>query len=394
MRDTIPLILPIIIAYVKKPINIAVFHNFMDNIGGAEVVTLTIARAFNADVYTTNINSEHIKQMGFDDVLPRIKSIGKVPIQAPFKHQLSFWRFRRLNLSKSYDFFIISGDWAMSGAVNNKPNLWYVHSPIHEIWDYVEKIKEKFVPWWQKPIYDIWVRINRYLTLKYSKSVDQFVCNSNNTHERIKKYYKNDAVVVNPPIEIPSDVQRKSDIQPYWLSVNRIMVHKRVELQLEAFSKLPSEKLIIVGSYEKGARQFENYKAKLDSMTSENVEFKYWVPKDELEELYRDAKGFITTSETEDFGMTAVEAMANGLPVIAPNEGGYKETILQSETGILIDDINPDKIIDAVTTISDRLSNDPEAYRAKSRERAQKYDSNLFINDLKRLILEKHNIEL
>ena len=379
---------------MKKPINIAVFHNFMDNIGGAEVVTLTIARAFNADIYTTNINSEHIKQMGFDDVLPRIKSIGKVPIQAPFKHQLSFLKFRRLNLSKSYDFFIISGDWAMSGAVLNKPNLWYVHSPIHEIWDYVEKIKEKYVPWWQKPMYDIWVRINRFLTLSYSRSVDQFVCNSNNTHKRIKKYYKSNAVVINPPIEIPSDIQKESTAEPYWISVNRIMVHKRVELQLEAFAKLLNEKLIIVGSYEKGARQFESYKAKLDSMKPNNVEFKYWVPKEELAELYKNAKGFITTSETEDFGMTAVEAMANGLPVIAPNEGGYNETILHNETGILIDEINSDKIVEAVTTISDRLSTDPTAYQEKSRNRARKYDSNRFIDDLRRLILEKHHIAL
>lgn len=379
---------------MKKPIKIAVFHNFMDNIGGAEIVTLTIARAFNADIYTTNVNSEHVSQMGFDDVLPRIKSVGKVPIQAPFKHQLSFWKFRRLNLASSYDFFIISGDWAMSGGVKNKPNLWYVHSPIHEIWDYVEKIKEKYIPWWQKPLYDIWVRVNRRLTLSYSKSINQFVCNSKNTAQRIKKYYRCDAVIINPPIEMPTDISRSNTNGSYWLAVNRLVVHKRIELQLEAFAKIPHERLIIVGSYEKGARQFETYKEKLDSIKPANVKFKYWVPKKELDELYKNAKGFITTSETEDFGMTAVEAMAYGLPVIAPNEGGYKETVLNGETGVLIDDIDSEKIITSIKAISAKLSLQPDSYKDKSRSHAQKYNSHRFIEDLKRLIFEKHNIEL
>ena len=255
------------------------------------------------------------------------------------------------------------------------------------------------MPWWQRPAYDVWVRINRFLTTSYSKSIDQFVCNSINTQERIEKYYKTKATVINPPIEIPSTktsaVQNSSTIpKSYWLSVNRIVVHKRVELQLEAFAKLPNERLMIVGSYEKGARQFESYKAKLDSMKPTNVEFKYWVPKDELISLYQNAKGFITTSETEDFGMTAVEAMASGLPVIAPNEGGYKETVLDGETGILIDNIASAKIIDAVKHISTELSLNPSLYIEKSRNRAMKYDSNRFIETLKQLILEKHHIEL
>ena len=110
---------------------IAILNSFLDNIGGAEIVTLTMAREFNADIYTTNINKEKIEKMGFIDVIPRIYSIGKVPTQAPFKHQLTFWKFRYLNLKEKYDFFIISGDWAMSGAVNNYPNLWYVHSPLN-----------------------------------------------------------------------------------------------------------------------------------------------------------------------------------------------------------------------------------------------------------------------
>ena len=112
---------------------IAIFHNFMDNIGGAERVGLILARELKADFYTTNIDEEKIKKMGFSNI--KLKSIGKVPINAPFRQQIALWRFRLLNLKNKYDYYIIDGDWAMSGAVKNKPNLWYVHSPIREIWD-------------------------------------------------------------------------------------------------------------------------------------------------------------------------------------------------------------------------------------------------------------------
>ena len=72
---------------------IAIFHNFLDNIGGAEIVGLTLAREFDADIYTTNIDKEKIIKMGFEDVLPRLYSIGKVPINAPLRQQFVLWRF-------------------------------------------------------------------------------------------------------------------------------------------------------------------------------------------------------------------------------------------------------------------------------------------------------------
>ena len=124
---------------------IAIFHNYLDNIGGAELVDLQMARELNADIYTTNINKEKIEKMGFNT--SNIFSIGKIPINAPFKTgQAAYWKFRNLNLGKKYDFYIIAGDWAMSGARHNKPNLWYVYSPIRELYDLNKYIREKIVP--------------------------------------------------------------------------------------------------------------------------------------------------------------------------------------------------------------------------------------------------------
>src|SRR6056297_1349682 len=107
-----------------KKQKIAIFHQFLDNIGGAEIVTLILARKLNADVYTTNIDKNKIKNIGFEDLIPKIYSIGKIPIKAPFRHQFALYIFSKLKLKNLYDFFIIAGDWAVSGAKHNKPNLW------------------------------------------------------------------------------------------------------------------------------------------------------------------------------------------------------------------------------------------------------------------------------
>ena len=363
---------------------IALFHNYMDNIGGAEIVTLTFARELNADIYTTIFDTKHIINAGFADVIPRIKSIGRIPKQAPFKQQLASLRFRRLNLGRKYDFYIISGDWAMSGAVNNKPNLWYVHSPLNELWQFRDMIKEKMISKWKHPIYDLWVWFNRKLTLSYSKHVDLWACNSGNTQGRIKKFYGKEAEIIYPPIDTTK--YKNGNDQGYWLSVNRLIDHKRVEIQLGAFAQLPGERLVVVGSYEKNVTQFEKYRAGLEKMRPSNVEFKQWVSDKELVEYYSHCKGFITTARDEDFGMTAVEAMASGKMVIAPKEGGYKESVLHGKTGMLIDDITPKKLADAIIEANVALKNNPNHYVDECLKRAAIFDTKSCVTKIKKMI--------
>lgn len=361
---------------------IAIFHNYLDNIGGAEMVGLTLARELNADVYTTNIDKEKIIRMGFKDVLPRIFSIGKVPINAPFKQQFSLWRFRYLNLRNKYDFYIIDGDWAMAGAVNNKPNLWYVHSPMREIWDLYGYLRKNVVPTPLLPFFDAWVFYNRFLNKKYAKKVDLFACNSNNTKERLRKFLDKDAAVIYPPVETKNFYYLKNG--NFWLSVNRLLPPKRIELQIKAFAKMPEKKLIIVGSYEK-SKNFLKHAAYIKSIKPKNVEIVSWISNEELLDLYANCKAFIATSLDEDFGMTAVEAMASGKPAIAPNEGGYKESIT-SETGMLINDIDENKIIDAVEKIENEIKNNPEKLRNSCQKRAGLFDTQIFIKKIKAVV--------
>lgn len=365
---------------------IAIFHNFLDNIGGAEIVTLHLARAFEADIYTTNIDVSKIEQMGFSDLLAHIYSLGKIPKVAPFRQQLALFKFRRLNLKGKYDFFIIAGDWAMSGAVNNHPNLWYVHSPLNELWAFTDFIKKQVIQPYKRPFYEIWLRLNRYLTRRYAKAVDNWVCNSNNTKERIKRFYQKEARVIYPPVVCP--IEPPLTHGNYWLSVNRLITHKRVELQLEALALLPEEKLIIVGSYEKGVNQFETYRKRLERIKPQNVTIKHWVGTKELESLYASCKGFIATATQEDFGLTVVEAMAQGKPVVAPKEGGYIESIISGKTGLLIEDISGKKLADAMQAVSDELAKNPNYYRLACYERAKEFDLSVFVDRIKRIVYE------
>jgi len=356
---------------------IAIFHNFLDNIGGAEIVGLTLARELGADVYSTNIDHGQIARMGFKDV--PIYSIGKIPINAPWRQQAALYLFRHLDLRGKYDFFIIDGDWAMSGAVLNKPNLWYVHSPIREIWDLYRYTRENTVPWYGRWAFDAWVQLNRFLNRCYMPSVDLLACNSMNTQARVKKYLGREATVVYPPIETKKFSYKSSD--NFWLSVNRLISHKRVELQMEAFRTMPDEKLIIVGSYE-DSRHFLSYAAYIKGIKPDNVEIRSWVSQAELQQLYNTCKGFIATAHDEDFGMTVVEAMAAGKPIVAANEGGYRESVVDGETGLLIDDVTAEKIVQAVK----HVGIDPLRFRDACIQRALQFDIEIFVAKIKGMI--------
>jgi len=358
---------------------IAIFHNFMDNIGGAEKFVLTLAKELDADVYTTNFDTEKIKKMGFAKV--RIYSIGKVPINAPFRQQIALWRFRRLNLGKTYDFYIIGGDWAVSGAVNNKPNLWYVHSPVREIWDLHEYTRKNMVVWHKRLFFDIWVLLNRFLYNKYIGFVDCIICNSQNVQKRVKKYLKKESDVFYTLIDLNKYKYKKNG--DYWLSVNRLIGHKRVDLQIRAFQELPNEKLIIVGCYEK-SKHFLDYANYIKKIKPQNVEIKSWVDDKELIELYANCKGFITTAKDEDLGLTPIEAMACGKPVIASNEGGYKETVINGKTGILIDDIDADKLVNAIKLVGEN----PEKYKKACLKQASNFGTEVFVKKIKKLMGE------
>lgn len=374
---------------------IAVFHNALDTIGGGEMIALYLTRLLDADLYTTNIDKESIISMGFEDIYEKIYSIGKIPKQAPFKQQHALWRFKNLNLKNKYDYHIIAGDWAMSGAINNKPCMWYAHTPLNEIWAFKDFIKKNIIPKSKHIPYDIWCFINQKLTQSYAKHIDNWVCASDIAKQRIKEYYNHDSTIIYPPVDTESfkkNINIEIDQKDYWLSVNRLAQNKKIEMQIDAFSKLPNENLIIVYDYDNGSKELEKYKNTIIDYAKpyKNITFINAPERNKLIKIYQQSKGFITTSINESFGTTAVEAMAAGKPVIAPESGGYIYTIKDQETGILIKNLTTEEITKSVNKISNNLNTNPLYYKDNCINRAELYSVENFTKNIKNIVYSIH----
>ncbi|MDD5454642.1 MAG: glycosyltransferase [Candidatus Ratteibacteria bacterium] len=347
---------------------IAIFHDYFDEVGGAEITFLILARALEATIITTNIDRGKISELGYGDV--KIISAGKVLPVKYFKQMMSKYRFFLYNCSSQFDFFIFGGFCSIFAAKKHKKNLWYCLSPERGLYDlrYRYFSKNNF---FAQSVIGLLIKLDKY----FAKHLKRIIAPSRNVQKRIKKYYSRESKIIHHPVS--TDVFYFKKPKDYWLSVSRIDPYKRLELQLETFERTPEEKLIIIGTYSK---ENTKYFLRLKRMCPENVIFKGAVyDTDELSKLYAECKGFIATAQDEDFGMTVVEAMASGKPVVALNEGGYKETIIDKITGRLVEDVDPEKLSNAVREVSKNL----EKYKDACVRQAKKFDTKVFIEKMK-----------
>lgn len=357
---------------------IAIFHDYIGTIGGGEKLILTLARELKADVITTDTDKESIKKMEFEDI--NIISLGRTIKLPPLKQISASIKFALCDYSEMYDFFIFSGNWAPFAAKRHKPNLLYCHTPVRVFYDTYELLLQR-QPLFLRPLFMIWVAIHRPISEYYMSHVERIIANSKNTRSRINKYLYRDTKVIYPPIDTKK--YNFKEFGDFWLSVNRLYPEKRVDLQIEAFRLMPEKKLIIVGGSAKGDHS-SKYVEKIRQDLPKNIELYGEVSEEELIELYIKCRGFITTAIDEDFGMTPIEAMAAGKPVICTKEGGYLETV-NNETGIFIGP-NVSEIINAINTIS----NNSIKFKEKCVERAKMFDVDIFIEEMKKEIFS-HN---
>ncbi len=305
---------------------IAIFHDYLDAIGGGERLVLELARQLKADIITTDLNKKNVKKLGYPT--DNIKSLGK-NIQFPGLKQIhASIKFAR-TYQRKYNYFILSGNWAVFAAKKHQPNIYYIHTPVRMFYDSYEYFKS--IAGWKKIPFIIWVKVHKYFVENGMKYANKIVANSENVKKRIKKYHGRAAKVIYPPIKKYKYIESKD----FWISVNRIYPHKRIDLQIDIFRQLPGERLKIVGGHSKGDNA-AGYAKKISTNLPKNVEMLGEVSEKELEQLYGTCKGLITTSRQEDFGMNALEAMSAGKPVLAVDEGGYKETVINGKTGHLI----------------------------------------------------------
>jgi glycosyltransferase involved in cell wall biosynthesis len=241
-----------------------------------------------------------------------------------------------------YDLVLSSSHAFAKGALTNANQLHicYCHTPIRYAWDLTNQYfdKNNFVSQLQKIILQPVLHNIRTWDVASSNRVDYFVANSNFIARRIKKIYRRDAEVIYPPVDT-AKFSCESNKDSYYLTASRFVPYKKIDLIADAFSKMPDKKLIIIGE---GTDE-----QKIKSKCSKNIEIIGFKKSDELAEYMKRARAFVFAAE-EDFGISVIEALSCGTPVIALNKGGTAETIIDGKYGIHFSEQTADEIVNAV----------------------------------------------
>jgi len=321
---------------------IALVHDHLNQIGGAEKVLLSFKRIWpEAPIYTLLYYPKETGEL-FANLNIRESFIRKLP----FSHRFFKWYLPLMPAAvESLDLtdynIVLSDASAFAKGVIVNPNaihICYCHTPTRYLWSDTHSYLEGLncSPLIKKVLFII---LNHLRSWDYqvAQRVDYFIANSNFVAQRIKKYYQRESKVIYPPVEVDKfDIN--DNIGKYYLVVSRLRPYKKVDLAIQAFNQMRIPlKIIGTGEEEKELRK----------MAKNNIEFLGPVSDKEKAKYMASARALIHPQE-EDFGITAVESMAAGRPVIAYRSGGALETVKENETGKFFDEPTWESLADTV----------------------------------------------
>lgn len=297
----------------------------------------------------------------------------------------------QLDLS-GYDVVISSSHCVAKGVLTgpDQIHISYVHSPVRYAWDLQHQyLREAGLTHGLKSkIARLIMHYMRIWDTRTSNGVDYFIANSHFIARRIWKCYRREAEVIYPPVDVDKFTfcDKKED---FYLTASRMVPYKKMDLIVEAFSKMPDKQLIVIG-------QGPDFN-KIKKLAGPNVKLMGYQPDSVLQDYMQRAKAFIFAAE-EDFGITPVEAQACGTPVIAYGKGGSLETVrgygeMEKPTGIFFSNQKVQDLVDAVSSFEE-ISQDITA--KDCRENAEKFAISVFrkrfsdfVNDV--VLIEKKN---
>ncbi|MHC1686754.1 MAG: glycosyltransferase [Methanothrix sp.] len=358
---------------------VAIFLDYIGAIGGGERVALMLARALKADIITTDVSLEAVQRLGYGDV--SIRSLGKTVKVPPFKQISASLLFATCDFSDEYDFFIFSGNWSHYAARKHHPNLWYCYTPVRAFYDLRQVMISRQPNVVMRFLAVSWIGTHSWFDQRSVRNLDRVVAISTTVQRRVKDSHGRASELVYPPVDTKRFQFKESG--DFWLSINRIYPEKRIDLQFEVFRDLPEERLVVVGGYAEGDHASSYYERLIRAIPN-NVEMRGAVSEAELIDLYARCKGLVCTALDEDFGLTPVEAMASGKPVVAVNEGGFRETVVHEKTGLLVR-AERDELVRAIRTIS----KEPERFKEACMKRAKEFDAEIFLKKMTEIITAK-----
>jgi glycosyltransferase involved in cell wall biosynthesis len=355
---------------------IALVHDQLQEFGGAERVLVALKKIFpKADVFTSFVNVDSLKKHVPDYESWNIKTswVAHLPF---FGKLYSPLRFLTPLIWESFDFtgydlIISSSGWYMcKGIITKKPtvHITYLHHPPRYLYGYETAVQ------WQKywPVRIYAHIINHRLRIwdfSTSSRPDYFVVNSKETRRRVQKFYRRDATVIYPPVNIPKTWKAQPKTGDYYLTVSRLAKAKHIEVLIQAANQLKF-KLKIVGN--------GRDKEYLQSVAGPTVEFLENVPDRDLPKLYQGAKAFLFASVDEEFGIAPIEAMGYGVPVIAYKSGGLVETVKDGVNGFLFEKLIPESLASTIKQFESLSSDQQLVMRKNARAASVNYSEEKF----------------
>jgi len=321
---------------------VAIVHDYIKEYGGAERVLEELIKLYpRATVYTTVSLPKYLgpHRERFSEYKIKTSFLQYLPFKAKLispLRLLSPLAFKLFNFT-GYDLIIVSQTGAYFPNVIDKEKatlICYTHTPPRYLYGFAtaREWKKNAV---LKVLGELANHFLRLLDFRAAQNVDYFIANSKNVAARIKKFYKRDSVVIYPPVGISiknqvvsSKYKNTQYIIPnteYYLAGGRLARPKHIELIVMTFSKLRLP-LIVFG------KEFAGYGESLRRIAGKNIEFVGEVSDAKKLELMEGAVAYIMAAEDEDFGITPVEAMMVGTPVIAYKSGGVMETVVDPST--------------------------------------------------------------
>lgn len=415
---------------------VALVHDYIKEYGGAERVLEAVHEIWpEAPVFTTvylpeflGPHKERFKNWeirpSWAQYLPfKAKLISPLRLLAPFL-------FKKFNFSK-FDVVIVSATGAyIPNAIKVKNqkskvkttnknsklensnytldakryplHICYCHTPPRYLYGYMTAREWKRIGI-VRVVGEIMNHFLRLVDFKSAQNVDYFIANSQEVRSRIKKFYRREAKVVYPPVDtafskIASSVQLNKKLnvnhlnaKRYYLAGGRLARAKGIDVIIEAFAKL-KKPLKIFGKgfagYEKELRIKNQELSKRKNPDSSfiihnsNIEFLGEVSDEEKMELMRNAKAYVFASYDEDFGITPVEAMSVGTPVIAYRSGGVQESVIEGKTGLFFEEPNADSLVAAIEQLNNLTINPADCIK-----QAQKFSKERFKKEIKKFVI-------
>lgn len=336
----------------ESALRIAIIHYWLVAMRGGERVLEELLRLYpQADIFTHVADHEQLSPLITGHKITET-SIARLP--GAVKHYQKYLglmprALEELDL-RGYDLIISSESGPAKGVIPapDARHICYVHSPMRYIWDQYHPYA-RGLGMVQRFVFSYLAHGLRQWDVSTAARVDRFVANSNFVAERVNRYYRRDASVVHPPVDLGAyKLPETPQNRDYYLFVSQLVPYKRADLVINAFRGL-DRTLKVVG--EGSARHA------LEKDLPFNVELLGKVDGEALPRLYQGAKALVFPAE-EDFGIVPVEAMACGTPVLAYGRGGVRDTVRDGETGLFF----YEQDVDAIRDVVERFEKDEESW--------------------------------